>query len=67
VLAAYTKWLLALDEEVGVWVIDLRKTLLPVVAETHGLDPIHPNQKGLAIMAEIFLKECPKIMREAAE
>jgi len=61
VLEKYATWLLSLNEQKNVRVVDLRAPMLPHLKETHGGDPIHPNKKGHQIMAEAFLKEWPEI------
>lgn len=61
VLDRYAKWLLTLDGHDGVRVVDVRSPMLARAKETHGDDPIHPNETGHAIMAEAFLKQWPAI------
>ena len=65
VLARYCKWLLTLDGHDGVHVVDLRTPMLAKAKETHGGDPIHPNDLGHSIMAEAFLKQWPTIQAQA--
>ncbi len=65
VMETYAAWLLTLDNQEDVWVIDLRKPMLPRLEETHGRDPIHPNKTGHGIMANSFLEQWPRIQREA--
>lgn len=65
VLARYCKWLLTLDGQEGVSVIDIRTPMLDKIKETHGGDAIHPNGRGHAIMAETFLKHWPAIQARA--
>ena len=66
VMEVYAAWLLTLNHQEDVWVIDLRKAMLPKVKETHGKDPIHPNQLGHDLMAASFLEQWPAIRKKAA-
>lgn len=66
VMETYAAWLLTLNHQADVWVIDLRKAMLPRLKETHGNDPIHPNALGHDIMAGCFLEQWPGIKKEAA-
>ena len=65
VLARYCEWLLTLDGKSGVSVVDIRTPMLTRIKETHNGDPIHPNGRGHAIMAETFLKEWPAIQAKS--
>jgi len=65
VLEIYASWVMTLNDEENVWVIDLRKTMLPRLKKTHGKDPVHPNKFGHKIMANSFLEEWQRIEREA--
>jgi lysophospholipase L1-like esterase len=65
VMETYATWLLTLNNQEDVWVIDLRKAMLPRINESHGRDPIHPNKIGHAIMADTFVKEWSGIRRDA--
>ena len=64
VMARYAKWLLTLDGQKDVWVVDVRETMGPKVKEAHGGDAIHPNRYGHALMAEAFMKKWPKIQEQ---
>ena len=66
VMETYAAWLLTLKNQENVWVIDLRKAMLPSVKETHGKDPIHPNKLGHDLMAVSFLEQWPRIRKEAS-
>ena len=66
VLARYAEWLLTLADREGVSVVDIRTPMLARIKETHGGDPIHPNNVGHQIMAETFLKAWPAIVAKAA-
>lgn len=66
VMETYSKWLLTLNNQEDVWVIDLRKAMLPKVKETHGKDGIHPNKLGHQLMADTFMEQWPRIQKEAA-
>lgn len=66
VLARYAAWLLTLGDREGVSVVDIRTPMLARIKETHGGDPIHPNNVGHQIMAETFLKAWPAIVAKAA-
>ena len=65
VMETYATWLLSLNNQNNVWVIDLRKPMLLRSKETHGRDPIHPNKIGHEIMASSFLEQWPRIKKEA--
>ena len=65
VMETYSTWLLTLNEQEDVWVIDLRTAMLPKVKETHGNDPIHPNKLGHQLMADTFMEQWPRIQKEA--
>ena len=65
VMETYAAWLLTLNNQEDVWVIDLRKAILPRVKETHGKDPIHPNKLGQDLMAVSFLEQWPSIKKDA--
>ena len=67
VMAHYAKWLLTLNGRNDVHVIDLRTPMLPRLKETHGGDPIHPNQVGHELMAKAFLQQWPVISGKAAK
>jgi len=66
VMATYAAWLLTLNNQEDVWVIDLRKAMLPKIKETHEKGPVHPTKLGHDLMAAIFLKQWPSIKKEAA-
>lgn len=66
VMARYAEWLLTLGDRPGVTVVDIRTPMLARIKETHGGDPIHPNNVGHQIMAEAFLAAWPAIVAEAA-
>jgi lysophospholipase L1-like esterase len=65
VMAQYAKWLLSLNGQNGVHVVDLRTPMLPKLKAAYDGDPIHPNQVGHELMAEAFLKQWPAISTEA--
>lgn len=65
VMEVYADWLLTLNGQADVWVIDVRKAILPRLKETHGEDPIHPNQRGHDLMAASFLEQWPDIKNKA--
>ena len=65
VMETYATWLLTLNDQEDVWVIDLRKALLPRLKETHRRDSIHPNKIGHDIMANSFLEQWSRIKKEA--
>jgi lysophospholipase L1-like esterase len=66
VMARYAEWLLTLADREGVSVVDIRTPMLARIKETHGGDPIHPNNVGHQIMAETFLKAWPGIVAKAS-
>ncbi len=65
VMEIYAAWLLTLNKQEDVWVIDLRKAMLPKLKETHDGDPIHPNKLGHDLMAASFLEQWPSIRKAA--
>ncbi len=65
VMAQYAKWLLTLDGRNDVHVVDLRAPMLPSLKDTHGGDPIHPNNTGHELMAKAFLEKWPAITTNA--
>jgi len=65
VLDAYSRWIKSLDQRDNIWVVDVRSAMLPRMTECYGEDPIHPNETGHHIMADIFLQSWPEIIEEA--
>lgn len=61
VMELYADWLLTLNSQADVWVIDVRKEISPRIKETHDEDPIHPNKLGHDLMAACFLEQWPNI------
>jgi lysophospholipase L1-like esterase len=57
IMAHYAEWLLTLNGQENVWVVDLRTPMLPHISKTHGKDPIHPNAYGHELMAKAFLQK----------
>lgn len=61
VMARYAAWLLTQARE-GVWVVDLREAMLPVLDACYDEDPIHPNATGHHVMAEAFLEHWVEVI-----
>ena len=57
VLQQYADWILSLDTQEGVMVIDMRPALEIYMAESYPKDPVHPNVYGHKVMAEVFLQD----------
>lgn len=56
VMAKYTAWILTLESEAGLRVVDVRTPLERHMSESYAKGPIHPTSLGHELMAEAFLK-----------
>lgn len=56
VLAEYAKWVLSLDNQASIRVIDIRPVMEKWMPAIYVKDPIHPNALGHELMAEVFLQ-----------
>ncbi len=60
VLAAYSEWLLTLNEYEDIQVIDIRPALEASLEESYPKEPVHPGVYGHQIIAEAILQELGK-------
>jgi len=60
VLAAYSDWLLTLNVQDDVQVIDIRPALETFLEESYPKEPVHPGTYGHQVIAETILQELGK-------
>ena len=56
VLARYAYWLLSMEDEADITVIDIRPELTKLMTQSYTVDPIHPNTFGHNIIAKAILQ-----------